>query len=233
MNFPYFVARRITVTGKRTFSKLIVRVAIGAIALGVAAMLLAIAVLKGFKGEVTAKQRGFFGDIIVSKYDLNTSYESSPIELKSNQLDALRGIDGVSTVHYFAAKPGIINVNEEVEGVLLKGIDETYNQQFISRILVAGEQLDFSDSTRATNEVLISSFVANRLKLSVGDDFIIYFVQEPIRRRKLVIKGIYSTGVEDLDKVYVIGSLGLVRRLNGWGPGEVGGYELSIADLSN
>lgn len=231
MNFPYFVARRITVTGKRTFSKLIVRVAIGAITLGVAAMLLSIAVLKGFKGEITAKQRGFFGDIILSKYDLNASYESSPFQLNSDQLATLKQVPGVSAIHYFATKAGIINVNEEVEGVLLKGIDSAYDKQFISGILLDGRPIDFSDSTRANSEVLVSAYVANRLQLKVGDDFIMYFVQEPIRRRKFVIAGIYSTGVEELDQVYVIGSLPLVRRLNDWGSAEVGGYELSITDF--
>src|SRR5690606_19651195 len=164
-------------------------------------MLLSIAVLKGFKGEITAKQRGFFGDIILSKYDLNTSYESSPFRLNPDQLTALKQVSGVSAIHYFATKAGIINVNEEVEGVLLKGIDSAYDQQFISGILLDGRPIDFSDSTRANSEVLISAYVANRLQLEVGDDFIMYFVQEPIRRRKFVIAGIYSTGVEELDQV--------------------------------
>lgn len=231
LNFPYFVAKRIAITGKRTFSKLIVRVAIGAIALGVAAMMLSIAVLKGFKGEVTAKQRGFFGDIILSKYDLNTSYESSPFRLSANEMSELRRIPGVSSVQYFATKAGIINVNEEVEGVLLKGIDSAYSQAFISEILVAGQPIDFSDSTQAIGQVLISKHIATRLQLEVDDEFIMYFVQEPIRRRKFQIAGIYSTGVEELDQVYVIGSLALVRRLNGWNENEVGGYELSITDF--
>lgn len=231
MNFPYFVAKRITVTGKRTFSKLIVQVAIGAIALGVAAMLLSIAVLKGFKGEVTAKQRGFFGDITLSKYDLNASYESSPFHLREDLTKELTGISGVSSIHHYATKAGIINVNEEVEGVLLKGIDATYDQRYIARMLVSGKPIDFSDSTRAANQVLISKFIADRLQLQVDDDFIMYFVQEPIRRRKFVISGIYNTGVEELDQVYIIGSLPLIRRLNNWNADDVGGYELSIADF--
>ncbi|WP_353183505.1 FtsX-like permease family protein [Parapedobacter lycopersici] len=231
MNFPYFVAKRITVTGKRTFSKLIVQVAIGAIALGVAAMLLSIAVLKGFKGEVTAKQRGFFGDITLSKYDLNASYESSPFHLREDLTKELTGISGVSSIHHYATKAGIINVNEEVEGVLLKGIDATYDQRYIARMLVSGKPIDFSDSTRAANQVLISKFIADRLQLQVDDDFIMYFVQEPIRRRKFVIAGIYNTGVEELDQVYIIGSLPLIRRLNNWNADDVGGYELSIADF--
>ena len=231
LNFPYFLAKRAALNGKRTFSGLIVRVAIGAITLGVAAMLLSIAVLQGFKGEITAKQRGFFGDVVLNSYDLNQSYEPTPFELQASEIEALKGLPEVSSIHYYATKPGIINVNREVEGVLLKGIDATYDPHFLNRILVAGKTIDFSDSTQAIQEILISDYTANRLKLKVGDDFIMYFVQEPVRRRKFQIAGIYHTGVEELDKTYVIGALSLIRRLNGWDDGMVGGYEVSIHDF--
>ncbi|WP_257667579.1 ABC transporter permease [Parapedobacter tibetensis] len=231
MNFPYFLAKRIAISGKRTFSKLIVRVAIGAIALGVAAMMLSIAVLKGFKAEVTTKQRGFFGDITLNKYDLNASYEYSPFRLKPDKMAELKDIKGVSSIQYYATKAGIINVNDEVEGVLFKGIDSTYNQRFIEDVLVAGHAIDFSDSTKAIGQILVSQYTASRLNLSVDDDFIMYFVQERIRPRKFQLKGIYHTGAEELDKVYVIGALPLIRRLNDWSESEVGGYEVSIDDF--
>jgi len=231
LNFPYFLAKRIAVSGQRTFSKLIVRVAIGAIALGVAAMMLSIAVLKGFKGEVTAKQRGFFGDIMLNTYDLNTSFEQAPFRLSPADIQELKSIPGVSDLRYYATKPGIINVNDEVEGVLFKGIDAQYDQRFLADVLVAGSSLDFADSIKANGQILISQHTANRLQLHVGDDFIMYFVQEPVRKRKFEIAGIYHTGVEELDKTYVVGALPLIRRLNNWEDDEVGGYEISIADF--
>src|SRR5690606_24004473 len=221
----------IAVSGKRTFSKLIVRVAIGAIALGVAAMLLSIAVLKGFKGEVTAKQRGFFGDITLNKYDLNLSYEHAPFSLQPAEIEEIRNIPGINALQYYATKAGIINVNDEVEGVLLKSIDAAYDQRFINHVMVDGGPIDFSDSTKAISQIIIAQHIANRLQLHVGDDFIMYFVQEPVRRRKFEIVGIYHTGVEELDNTYVIGARPLIRRLNDWGANEVGGYELSIKDF--
>ena len=210
---------------------MIVRVAIGAIALGVAAMLLSIAVLKGFKGEVTAKQRGFFGDITLNKYDLNLSYEHAPFSLQPAEIEEISNIPGINALQYYATKAGIINVNDEVEGVLLKGIDAAYDQRFINHVMVDGGPIDFSDSTKAISQIIISQHIANRLQLHVGDDFIMYFVQEPVRRRKFEIVGIYHTGVEELDNTYVIGALPLIRRLNDWGANEVGGYELSIKDF--
>lgn len=216
-------------SGKRTFSVLIVRVAIGAVALGVAAMMLSIAVLKGFKGEVTAKQRGFFGDITLTKYDLNVSYEPSPFRLEADDIRQLEALPDVLSLQYYAFKAGIINVNDEVEGVLLKGIDATYDQRFLAGALVAGRPIDFADSAAAITQIMVSQYTANRLQLDVGDDFIMYFVQEPVRRRKFEVVGIYHTGVEELDRTYVVGALSLVRRLNGWTDDEVGGYEVSIS----
>lgn len=233
MNFPFFLAKRIIGAGKRTFSKLIVRVGVGAIAIGIAAMILAVAVLNGFKGEVTAKQRGFFGDIEITKYNLNQSFETTPFYLRNDKLAEIEAIPGVVGLQRYATKAGIINVNGEVEGVVLKGIDSAYSQSFLASVLEQGQSIDFSDTTRALTQVVISSYTATRLGLEVGDGFVMYFVQEPIRRRKLEVVGIYNTSAEELDKVYVVGTLSLIQRLNDWDSTEVGGYEVAVANFSS
>lgn len=187
MNFPYFLANRIAFSGKRTFSKLIVRVTIGAIALAIAAIIISIAVLRGFKGEIISKQRSFFADVLVLRYDLNKSYENSPITLAPEVRKSILAIPQVNSISSFATKAGIINVNNEVEGVVLKGIDSLYNQQPFQGMLVEGNMIDFK-SDNADNQILVSKYLADRLLLKVGDDFIMYFVQDPIRKRKFVIK---------------------------------------------
>ncbi|MCW8311310.1 ABC transporter permease [Sphingobacterium sp. InxBP1] len=231
MNFPYFLAHRIAFSGKRTFSKLIVRVTIGAIALAIAAIVISIAVLRGFKGEIISKQRDFFADVLVLRYDLNKSYENSPISLTPQLNKAILGIPQVYSINSFATKAGIINVNDEVEGVILKGIDSLYDQQHIKNMLVDGSTMDFK-ADNVGNQILVSKYLADRLMLKVGDDFIMYFVQEPIRKRKFVIKGIFNTGSEELDKVYVIGSLDIIRKLSNLEDNEVGGYEIRINDFN-
>src|SRR5690606_8179188 len=130
------------------------------------------------------KQRGFFGDITLMSYDLNASYEPSPIQLLPDEIRKITERPGISSVHHFANKAGIINVNDEVEGVLFKGIDGEYDQRFLSDILLDGHPIDFADSTAAGGQILISRYIADRLQLNVGDDFILYFVQERIRPRK-------------------------------------------------
>ena len=217
--------------GHRTFSKLIVRVTIGALALAITAIILSVAILNGFKLEIIEKQRGFFGDIIVTKNDLSPSHENSPIALSSELLDRLKAIPQVVDITPFATKAGIMNVNGEVEGVLLKGVDSSYDQKYIQKNIVKGDTLDFS--TDVSTQLLISQYLANRLQLDVGDKFIMYFIQDPIRRRPFTIKGIYTTHSEELDNTYVIGSLDLIRKLNNLDQNEVGAYQIRISSFDS
>ncbi|MBD3749634.1 MAG: ABC transporter permease [Sphingobacteriales bacterium] len=232
MNIELFIARRISLKAERTFSKLIVRIAIVGIMLGLGVMMLSLAIVKGFKSEIKEKIRGFNGDIQFIKYDLNSSYENSPFILNHQNLKQARQYPGVEHVVPFATKPGIIKANGEVEGVILKGVDQHYDWSYFKNILVAGKTIDFKDSTQAAKEIIISETLAHRLNLKVGDDFLMYFIQEALRRRKFEIVGIYKTGVDEVDKTYVIGDISLIRKLNNWSINEVGGYEVRIADFN-
>ena len=232
MNLPLFIAKRITFNSKRTFSKLIVHIAILGIMLGLAVMILAIAIVKGFKSEIREKVRGFSGDIQVSKLDLNTSYENTSFSISDSSLQKILKQEGVEFVQSFATKPGIINTNEEVEGVVLKGVGRDYNWEYFKKILIAGNVIDFSDTIKSRTQILVSKFTADRLKLKVGDDFLMYFIENSLRKRKFQIVGIYNLGVEEVDKLFVIGDIGLIRSLNKWAPTDVGGYELRVTDFN-
>ncbi len=207
------------------------RIAILGIMLGLAVMILSVAIVKGFKGEIREKVRGFSGDIQVLKLDLNSSFENSPYVMNSTTLRTLRANSEIAYIQPFATKPGIINANNEVEGVVLKGVDSTYNWDYIGNVLSSGKVIDFSDRAAAMRQIMISRYTADRLKLKVGDDFLMYFVQEPLRKRKFEIVGIYDLGVEEVDRMYVLGDISLIRRLNEWSPQEVGGYELRVKDF--
>ena len=232
MNFAAFIASRISFRSKRTFSKLIVRIAVLGIMLGLSVMIITVAIMSGFKQEIREKIRGFSGDIQVLKYDLNTSYENSPFTADPIfEQKARNNKELIGGIMPFATKPGIIKANDEIEGVVLKGVDKNYDWTFVKKIMVAGHVIDFSDSVAAQKQIMISQFTADRLKLKVGDDFLMYFVQEPLRKRKFNIVGIYNVGVEEVDKTFVIGDLALIGRLNDWAPNQVGGYELRVADF--
>lgn len=200
--------------------------------LGLAVMILSVAIVKGFKSEIREKVRGFSGDIQISKLDLNTSFENSPFSVSKDTLNQLASMPGVSYLQAFATKPGIINTNNEVEGVVLKGVDRSYRWEYFKKTLVAGNVIDFSDSVKARTQILISKYTADRLNLKVGDDFLMYFIENSLRKRKFVIQGIYNLGVEEVDKTFVIGDLSLIRSLNKWNKSQVGGYELRVDDFN-
>lgn len=232
LNIEYFISSRISLRSERTFSKLIVRIAIIGVMLSLAVMILSVAIIKGFKTEVQDKVRGFIGDIQIYRYDLNGSFEKSPFIPNDTTLNNLKNNRQISAFYPFAAKPAIIVANGEVEGVNYKGIDKSYDWSYIKKHLISGDVIDFSDSTKASQQILISNYTAKRLMLKTGDSFVMHFVQNPPRKRKLIIVGIYDIGIESLDKGFVIGDIGLIRRLNNWLPQQTGGIEVRIRDFS-
>lgn len=231
MNISYFIAKRIAVKSERTFSKLIVRIAIAGVMLSLAVMILSVAIIKGFKTEIKDKVRGFIGDIQVYRFDLNGSFEKSPFVPNDTTLNGLKGNPNLKSYYPFATKPAIISTNGEVEGINFKGIDKTYDWDFVQKHLVSGTIINFADSS--ANQILVSTYTANRLKLKVGDSFLMHFVQNPPKRRKFKIVGIYNIGIENIDKSFVLGNINVIRSVNNWEPNQIGGIEVRIKDFNN
>ncbi|HVW12551.1 MAG TPA: FtsX-like permease family protein [Mucilaginibacter sp.] len=231
LSFASFISSRISFRSNRTYSKLIVRIAIVGIMLGLGVMILSIAVIRGFKQEIRQKVRGFSGDIVVQKYDNNYSYQNSPIALDKNFEKRVMSNPLFTHIMPTATKPGIIKTRDEIEGVVLKGVTKDYDWSFFKTSLVAGKVIDFSDTTESRKQIMISSYTASRLKLKVGDKFLMYFVQEPLRKRPFHIVGIFDVGVEDIDKTFVIGDLSLITRLNNWDNDQIGEYDIRVANF--
>jgi lipoprotein-releasing system permease protein len=231
LNFAWFIANRITFKSKRTFSKLIVRIAIIGIMLGLGVMILTLAIIRGFKSEIRGKVRGFSGDMVVVKNDLNGSYENSPIAADPAFVKKALASPLITNVMPFATKPGIIKAKTDIEGIVLKGVDKRYDWSAFEKNMVAGSVIDFKDTADAKKQLLISQTIANRLGLKVGDKAWIYFVQQPMRARSFVIKGIFSFELDEVDKTYVVGDISVISRINNWAPDEIGGYEVRAASF--
>ncbi|MBS7564619.1 ABC transporter permease [Mucilaginibacter sp. Bleaf8] len=231
MNFSSFIASRITFQSNRTFSKLSVRIAIVGIMLGLSVMILSVAIVKGFKREIQQKVRGFAGDIQITKFDNNFSYENTPFKTDLAFEQKAKALPQITQVMPYATKPAIIKANGEIEGVVLKGVDKSYNWTTFKHTLIAGKVINTADSVAAQKQIMISSYTAARLKLKVGDDFLMYFIQETSRKRKFTIVGIFNVGVEEVDKTFVIGNLSIIQRLNNWEYNQIGGYEVQVADF--
>ncbi len=233
MNLEYFIAKRIHFEkkGERNVSRPAVRIATIGIAVGVAVMLIAIAVVVGFKQEIRNKTIGFGSHIQITNFDNNNSYEMQPIKINDTLMSEIKAIPDVKHVQRFVTKPGIIKTDEDFQGMVLKGVGPEFDWDFFNSSLIEGEVLNLNDSA-SKNEVIISKTLAEMLKLKLGDSFFTYFFQEQIRARKFTIKGIYSTNFDEYDKLFIITDIRIAQRLNNWQPQYFSGLEILIKDFN-
>ena len=218
------IARRLYFSeeGKARTSRPAVRVALGGIVIGVMVMIVAICVVVGFKQEIQRKVAGFGSHIQVVSFDNNATYELQPVEVSDSLRMKLQGIPHVKKVSTFASKPGILKTDSAFQGIVFKGTD--YWDYFADN-LVEGEL------PSAKNEVIISTVLADQLHLTVGDALLCYFVQEDLRVRKLYISGLYNTCMSEMDRLFVLGNIDLVRQLNQWKNSQSSGVEVLVDDL--
>ncbi|RHO70110.1 MULTISPECIES: ABC transporter permease [unclassified Parabacteroides] len=229
MNLELFIAKRIYFSkeGERKATPPVVRIAMVGIALGLAVMILSVAIVIGFKKEIRNKVIGFGSHIQITNFDNNTSYESTPVAVSDTLLNHLKSFPGITHVEAFATKPGILKTDTDFQGIVLKGVDENYDWTFFRNNLKEGE-IPVFDKDKTSTDVLISRYLANMLGLKVGDSFLTYFVGENIRPRKFHITGTYETGFVDYDKIFVMADIRQTRRLNDWDADEVSGLELQV-----
>lgn len=199
-----------------------VRVALLGIMIGVLIMIVAISVVIGFKREITQKVAGFGSHIQVVNFDNNSTYELQPIRVTDSLLNAIRQIDHVTHISQFATKPGIIKTDSTFQGIVFKGTDywDYFSQNIIEGTLPENE-----------NEILLSKELANSLRVQVDDRLLCYFIGDELRVRRLHVTGIYNTCMVEMDKVFVLGHIDMVRRLSEWDKDQVSGLEILVDDL--
>lgn len=234
MSLELFIARRIHFSkeGDRQVTPPVVRIAIIGIALGLAVMILSVAIVIGFKKEIRNKVIGFGSHIQITNFDRNTSYESVPIAISDTLLRHLQSFPGIRHIEAYATKSGILKTETDFQGIVLKGVDSDFDWTFFRNNLKEGDVFTVNPDT-TTTDVIISQYLADLLGLEVNDSFLSYFVQDNIRARKFHITGIYDTGFLDYDKLFVIADIKQVRRLNGWAEDEVSGLELQVDAYDN
>lgn len=233
MNFEYFISRRIRTRTGESFSRPIIRVSIGGIALGLAVMLISVAILKGFQKEISEKVVGFGSHIQISHFDSNNSYEPTAIKINNEDLEKIKSLKGVNQINSFGLKAGIIKTEEQIHGAVLKGINKSYDWKFFNDRMIEGKVPTFSD-TAASTDILISKRIADLLNFKVGSNIRMYFIiNDQVRGRKFTVSGIYETGLTEFDEMYIIGDISHIQKLNNWISGEVSGYEIKISDFES
>ncbi len=234
MNLSYFITKRINHSKADSFSSTIYKVAIASVGIGLAIMIISFLILKGFQDKIQEKMISFAGHFQITKLSLNQSFEEEPI---TNNFAFFRNYSETGFVKHlqqYAHKAALLKANDEVMGVVFKGISSDFDIERFNPNIVEGEFIHLKDSGYS-KEIIISKQIANKLQLSVGDNTMIYFITEddnnPLRRRVLKIVGIYETALEDFDEKILIGDLALIQRINKWPPNQVGGIEVYVDDF--
>lgn len=231
MNLELYIAKKITYKNKsdKQISRPIISIATLGIALGLSVMILAIAIVTGFKAGITEKLTGFGSHIQISNYDNNNSFETYPIDQNLIPIDRLSKIKEIRHIQTYATKPGIIKT-DEVQGIVLNGVSFNHDWSFFKDKLVEGDIINMIPSKKS-NQVLISEKLANLLHLKVGEKLIMYFVQQPIRQRAFTISGIFNSGMDEFDKLFVICDIRHIQKLNNWNDNQVSGIEITLNDF--
>ena len=236
MNTELFISNRLFFdkSNQQFLSKKIIRIALFGIALGLAVMIVSVAVITGFKTEIRNKVIGFGSHIQIINFDSRNSHEIPPISQNQPFLGKLKTINNIENIQVFATKPGMIKTDESIQGIVFKGVDPSYNWSFFQKNLVDGQIPQLNDTNR-TNEILLSENVSRLLKLKTGDLAVLYFINEnEVTPRMLQLKvcGIYRTSLEEFDNLFIMGDIKHVQRLNDWQNDEISGFEVLVSDFN-
>lgn len=231
MNLSYFLARRITVGHKSGLASAIYTIAIATLSIGLAASIVAFLIMEGFERTVKNRVYSFSANILVTKLSLSNSMEEQPIDVNIPLFRDPSQFPNVRHVQAFGHKTGLVKTDEDVLGIVLKGVGRDFDQQAFAGNLVEGRFLSFPDSGYS-REIIVSRTIANKIRVKTGDEVTIHFFQDPPRFRRLTVAGIYETNLSDyFDNKFIIGDLRLIQRLNDWPDSVAGGLEVYVNDL--
>ena len=231
INLEYFLARRIAFNHGGQKNNVMIRIATLSVAIGMAVMIISLAVIFGFKHEITAKLTGFGAHVQIVNLDGNTSYETVPISINQPVVPLIEKLPDFGGIHPYAIKAGILRGEDAMQGVVLKGVAADYDWSFFRDNLIDGSLPRIGDSIRY-KDILISRKLAAMLQLRVGDPLEMLFIQDPPRRDRFRVRGIYDTQFDELDKVMVLTDIRNVQRLNNWDSTQITGFEITTTDFS-
>jgi lipoprotein-releasing system permease protein len=238
LGLSYHIAKRIAFNKQQSFSRFIIRLSVAATAVSITAMIITLAFVNGFQEKVADKIFGFWGHIRVQKYDAGKSLISEELPLTKNTAveNSMATTPGVVSYQSFATKSAVLESQNDIEGVLIKGIEKNENHTALKQFLVAGRWIHFTDSLYS-KETIVSDAVAKQLQIKINDTIKVHFVatnsDAQKTYRKLVVVGFYHTGIDEYDKLFMIADINLIRRINNWEPNQIGGYEVFIHQYQN
>mgnify|MGYP003889982771 CR=1 FL=1 len=228
MNLSYFISKRLRQNTVDSFSSIIHKIAVGSIAIGLAASIVSFLVMQGFQTAVKNKIYGFSNHLLITKFTMNNAVEEQPFDFKIALYEQPSKFPFVKNVQEYSHKAGLIKTEHEVLGIVFKGVGRSFNQNAFAENIIEGRFIYFSDSGYS-KEVLLSKKIANKIDAKVGDDIVLHFFQNPPRFRRLKVVGLYETNLSDyFDGKVLMGDIRMVQQLNGWKQNQAGGLEVAV-----
>ncbi|MFZ2906041.1 MAG: ABC transporter permease [Cyclobacteriaceae bacterium] len=232
MNLSYFISKRISNEYQEGFSSTIFKIAIASIGIGLGAAIVSFLIMKGFQETVKNRLYSFSGHLIITKFSMSNSMEEIPLDINIDLYKNYQQLGFVRHMQEYAHKAGLVKTDDEVLGVIIKGVGRSYDTAVFNSNIVEGRFIHFPDSGYS-NEVVLSKIIANKLNANVGDVITVHFFQNPPRFRKLKVTGIYETNLSEyFDGKVIIGDIRLIGRLNDWADSVAGGLEVFVKDVN-
>lgn len=234
VNVSLFISRKLSQHKRKGFSRPVLRISIGSIAVSVAVMIISLAIVRGFQKEVREKIIGFGSHIQIRSFVLENNTEQPPIRTDRPDIQALSSLEGIERIFPYTEKAAMIKTSDQIHGIMMKGVTKSFDWSFFNKNLIRGSLPNLNADT-AVSEVLISQSIASKMKLDVDSPMRTYFMirgETQPRGRRFKVAGIYSTGMEDFDQFYVIGDMRHLQKINSWGDSLTGGYEISLTDFN-
>jgi len=237
LNLEHFIAKRLITAKdhKSSISAPIIKIAIAAIAIGIVMMIVSIATGIGLQQKIRQKVSAFNGHIIISNFNGNESDGSiGPVSTNQKFYPKFNAVEGINHIQAVATKLGIIRTETDFEGITFKGVGKDYKWEYLEEYLIEGRLTKLK--INLNEEVLISQYLANRLKLKLNDSFNTFFLNEGDSKlpksRRFKIVGIYNSGFQEFDAAFIIGDIRHIQRLNKWNSNQVGSFEIFVDDFT-
>lgn len=229
MNFPLFIAQKLAFSKGESFSRFIIKIAIGAVALSMAVMIISTSLINGFQQTISNKVFGFWSHIIIEPYGMLENLDGKNISTNNKIYKNPEEFTGIKHIQKTALKGGIMHASEDFDGIILKGIGKDFDWTAFKSYLIDGSIFEATEK-KNNKGILISETTANRLLLKVGDKLIISFFDEKsqVRKRNFKVSGIFNSGLEEFDKQYALIDIAVIQYLNNWEIDQVGAFEIFV-----
>ena len=211
MNYPLFIANRLSLSEHGKKRSPAIGVAVTAVALSIAVMIASISIVFGFKREITNKVIGFNSHLSLTA-DTGNGSDDNLVSLTPSLRKILNEEPYITDYCLEVSMPAIIKTSDNFKGVYLKALNGRNPSEFIKENLISGQIPDFT-LEKNNEKVLISEAAARQLGLRTGQKINVYFITDEIRVRNMEIAGVFNTHFDAYDDIYIYGSMNLIAGL--------------------